>query len=43
MSRWFLNFFFCNTWREFFKTAAVAVPGALIAYALIVFLLITLD
>ena len=43
MSKKFLNWFFCNTWREFFQTAALSAGGALAVYALIVFVLITLD
>ena len=43
MSKKFLDWFFCSTWREFFQTAVVAVGGAVIVYALIVFVLITLD
>lgn len=43
MSKKFLNWFFCNTWLEFFQTAALSVGGALAVYALIVFLLITFD
>ena len=43
MSKKFLGWFFCSTWREFFQTAIVAVGGALAVYALIVFLLITFD
>ena len=34
--RWFLVFFFCNTWGEFFIAAVVGAMGLIVFWGLLV-------
>jgi len=38
--RWFLDFFFCNTWGEFFLMAVLASMGLIVFWALLVFVFV---
>jgi len=37
---WLKDFFFCNTWREYFVLAVLASMGFIVFWALIVFVFI---
>jgi len=34
--KWFLDFFFCNTWGEFFFAAVVGAMGLIVFWGLLV-------
>lgn len=38
--RWFLDFFFCNTWAEFFVAAVAGAMGLIVFWALLVFVFV---
>jgi hypothetical protein len=37
---WLKDFFYCNTWREFFAMAVLASAGFIVFWALLVFVFV---